>query len=52
MADYGDGSGANDSPESAALITLDNRPLDGDELAQSLQQIMSPQALERFQQTN
>ncbi len=34
------------------LITLDNRPLDGDELAQSLQSIMSPQALETFQKTN
>lgn len=34
------------------LITLDNRPLDGDELAQSLQNIMSPQALAQFQKTN
>ncbi|MGD2166614.1 MAG: type IV pili twitching motility protein PilT, partial [Gammaproteobacteria bacterium] len=34
------------------LITLDNRPLNGDELAQALQAIMTPQALEHFQKTN
>jgi twitching motility protein PilT len=34
------------------LITLDNRPLNGDELAQSLQNMMTPQALEHFQKHN
>ena len=34
------------------LITLDNRPLNGDELAQALQGIMSPQALDHFQKKN
>jgi len=31
------------------LITLDNRKLNGDELAQALQGIMTPQALDHFQ---
>ncbi len=34
------------------LITLDNRPLDGDELAQALHAIMPPQALTNFQKKN
>ncbi len=34
------------------LITLDNRPLDPDELSQALNDMMSPQALEHFQTKN
>jgi twitching motility protein PilT len=34
------------------LITLDNRPLDPNELAQSLNEMMTPQALEQFQTKN